>query len=70
VSCIAGLLGLAVLDEAEVAQVEDRFGLALVGLQLFGYWCLVVPGVLQVNTHDWWIGLIVARWSSWQLASK
>ena len=51
-------LGLAVLDEAEVEQVEDRFGLALVGLQLFGYWCLVVPGVLQVNTHDWWIGLI------------
>lgn len=51
-------LGLAVLDEAEVEQVEDRFGLALVGLQLLGYWCLVVPGVLQVNTHDWWIGLI------------
>lgn len=53
-----GLLGLAVLDKAEVAQVEDRFGLALVGLQLLGYWCLVVPGVLQVNTHEWWIGLI------------
>ena len=52
------LLGLAVLNEAEVAQVEDRFGLALVGLQLFGYWCLLVPGVLQVNTHDWWIGVI------------
>lgn len=53
-----GLLGLAVLDKTEVAQVEDRFGLALVGLQIFGYWCLLVPVVLQVNAHDWWIGLI------------
>ena len=46
------------LDEGEVAQVEDCFGLALVGLQIFGYWCLLVLGVLQVNTHDWWIGVI------------
>ncbi|WP_407891851.1 hypothetical protein [Lacticaseibacillus sp. N501-2] len=54
------VLGAAVLDEAAVRQVDARFGMPLVGLQLLSFWSYIVPGLMQADSGDWWIGLWVA----------